>query len=575
MPEYLASLKKMEDVIAQLRKESLPVYTATGDDPKPYENSVATANRLYRFARPDCVVLPENAEQVCKIVSIAKANNVKITIKCNGHSYAGHSTADTGIALDLRRMQKFVKLDENEETITMDAGCQWGRVYKELVNNRKDGWIANGGRCPNVGVSGFTLGAGLGPFTRSFGMGSDTLLEAKIVTAQGKEITVKASDRKSSDKGRLFWALCGAGGGNFGVVTQLKMKIQKLSGPDANGRVVSGRYTWYPKAGPDKGKTNLDKNGDFISTMNNFYTANWPDRMTIDSTWVCEPAKVSEGGPKDGVRFIVYFDGTKREFDSIIDKHIAQRDLSSMLKQRSMPEPSTRFLHETLVDQWAEETKRAEPNDTLSHIYSSFVFTNDRVIIRQVTEIVRELTLTFRTLFGNDDAVFNVTWIHSGGKAKKPERDTAFFWRDAAYHVYATIEWKDKWLENNMWVFLNEVKGKLRPYSLNKVAAFINFPDNALKDDAYEEAYFGKNVDELRKVKKIWDPEAFFMFSQGIKLPGSSKRSASAAVDEGDTDHLTDRFAKAQWGRRDTIRSSGKYSTQLSNDLDELEEAGY
>jgi hypothetical protein len=43
-------------------------------------------------------------------------------------------------------------------------------------------YVIYGGRCPSVGVSSFTLGGGLEPFTRSFGLKSDTLVEARIVT---------------------------------------------------------------------------------------------------------------------------------------------------------------------------------------------------------------------------------------------------------------------------------------------------------------------------------------------------------------------------------------------------------
>jgi hypothetical protein len=61
------------------------------------------------------------------------------------------------------------------ETATVKVGALWFHVYKKLTSKRVngkhlDGWIVNGGRCPTVGVSGFLLGGGLSPFTRSFGM---------------------------------------------------------------------------------------------------------------------------------------------------------------------------------------------------------------------------------------------------------------------------------------------------------------------------------------------------------------------------------------------------------------------
>ena len=106
------------------------------------------------------------------------------------------------------------------------GGARWGHAYKALVDGDQNGWFINGARCPTVGVSGFVLGGGLSPFTRSFGMGCDTLLEATIVTADGERVTVTSKDDRKEDKGKLFWALCGAGGGNFGVVVELKMRCR-------------------------------------------------------------------------------------------------------------------------------------------------------------------------------------------------------------------------------------------------------------------------------------------------------------------------------------------------------------
>jgi hypothetical protein len=497
-----------------------------------YERSVATPNRLFRFSRPTCVVQPEDASHVQAIINQAREKDLKITIKCGGHSYAGHSTASQGISLDLKNMNK-VNLDMKSKTVTIEAGCQWAHVYKTLINGQHNGFIINGGRCPSVGVSGFILGGGLGPFTRSFGMGSDTLKEATVVTANGRLVTVKDSDDPSSDEGRLFWALCGAGGGNFGVLVEMKLKVQQLQNED--GDVVAGRYQWFPKSGITD---------DFITTMNNFYTTNWPNQMTIDSTWMCDLRQTSG----DGVRFLVYCDGSKDKFDGLIDEHIKQPELAKQLKRRSLPEKSTRFFHETLVAQWSEENTRAFPTNKTYSLYSSFVFNNDKNSIENVTAIIREQMKTFRSLYLGEKVEFLVTWIHSGGEASNPSKKkrSAFFWREAVYHTYITVEWEDKWMERDMRGFLGKVKKDLRRYSLNKEAAFINFPDSTLSN-AYERAYFGGNRQKLRDVKEIWDKDNFFEWKQGIQLPQGAEDDPNADVDMPNDEDLTDTIAGKQW----------------------------
>ncbi|KAL7788376.1 hypothetical protein V8C37DRAFT_418385 [Trichoderma ceciliae] len=479
-------MDEISEIIQLFKDEEIPVY-AVGE--LPYERSVATANLVYRFARPGCVVQPKRASQVQIIVREAKARNIPITIKNGGHSYAGASTAEKGISLDLALMNG-AKLDIKSELVTLQGGALWGNAYKELVNQKINKYVINGGRCPTVGVSGFILGGGLSPFTRSFGMGCDTLKEITIVTADGEKVTVKDTDDPKSDKGRLFWALCGAGGGNFGIVVEMKLRVQKLEGD----KVVAGRYTWSP----DPLKMN-----DFMKTMQAFYTAAWPNQLTIDSSWLCDLQQNSLG-----VRFLVYHNGNKAEFDKLINDNITNDDLAKQLKKRSLEEPSSLFLHETL-----------------------FVFKNNVKDIEAITAIIKNNMTTFKKKFPGERGLLQVTWIHAGGKAASRLRSaTAFRWRDCVYHTYIMVQWFEKFLEQDMRDFLNEFKKELRPYSMMGHAAFINFPDRALASDIHEKAYYGNNRGELQKIKKIWDRDNFFNWEQGVRPPAEEIKTKERAT---------------------------------------------
>lgn len=447
-----------------------------------------------------------------------------------------------------------VQLDIISRTVSIDAGCQWGRVYETLVNGKHNRFIINGGRCPTVGVSGFILGGGLSPFTRSFGMGSDTLQEASLVTADGKLVTVSERDDPRSDKGRLFWALQGAGGGNFGVLVKLKLKVQQLT--NSKGYVVAGRYQWFPAGGFTDG---------VVATMNDFYVANWPNEMTIDTTWICDLRRPTSLG---GVRFTVTFNGTKQDFDRAIDKHLKNDELKKQLKRRVLAEKSTRYLHETLVSQWLEEVERAYPTNKTYELYSSFVFGNqDKNTIQKVTTALRDLMAAFRNDFMEEQVNLLFTWIHSGGKAteKKPTA-TAYFWREAVFHMYVTVEWVDKWMERDMRRFIARVKQVLRPLSLGKQAAFINFPDRDFPQPMYEAAYFGGNREELRQVKKIWDKDNFFKWEHGVRLPGDDN-TGEWGGEEADDEDKTDQLAADQWESYQT--------SDIVKDLNELADFGF
>lgn len=277
-----------KDIVDQLKSRFIMVYRPGEHD---YELSVANANKLFRFSRPTCVVQPTTAKEIKLVVKQAKSQNIPITIKCGGHSYIGASSTDNGILLDLHRMHA-AKLNWDTKTMTIEAGALWGEAYKPLIDGRHDGWMVNGGRCPPVGTTGFILGGGIGPFTRSVGMACDSLVEATLVTATGAIVTVSEKDDPESDKGKLFWALRGAGCGNFGIVVEMKIKVHELKSKD--GRVVAGLHTWFPP--PDN--TELLR-----TTMTKFYMTDWPDTMTIDSSWLCDVRKDS----KIGIRFTCRF----------------------------------------------------------------------------------------------------------------------------------------------------------------------------------------------------------------------------------------------------------------------------
>ncbi|KAK3338500.1 hypothetical protein B0H65DRAFT_324757 [Neurospora tetraspora] len=500
-------------IIADLITQGIPTFTPSGPKASEYERSVATANLLYRFTRPACVVQPETREQVAQVIKKAKKLRVPVTIKCGGHSYAGFSTTNEGILLDLVRMNK-VDLDVDNNLVTLQGGALWGHAYKALVNGRHNGIIINGGRCPTVGVGGFLLGGGLGPFTRSFGMGCDTLKEATLVTADGRIVTVSDENKANSDEGKLFWALRGAGGGNFGVVVEFKMYLSHLQNEE--GLVVAGRYTWFPNPAVEGA---MDE---FTRTMEQFYTTSWPDSITINSSWLCDLKQQTSSELKLGVRFLVYYDGTKSDFDALISDKVQQKDLAKQLKRRTLAEKSTRFLHETLASQWSEETIKAFPSgtETAHKLYSSFVFKNDASRIKSVISIIRQEMAAFRREFAGESGLLQVTWIHSGGKASAKKRsETAFRWRDCTYHAYIMLEWQEKWLEMDMRGFLQKFKEKLRPFSMMGCAAFINFPDAALQSNASERVYYGNNRQKLQRVKQIWDKDNFFQWNQGVRLP--------------------------------------------------------
>jgi len=77
--------------------------------------------------------------------------------------------------------------------------------------------------CTTVGVAGLIQSGGFGSFSKHYGVAAAGLLEAEVVTADGKVRIANACTNPD-----LFWALKGGGGGTFGVVSKLTLRVRDL-----------------------------------------------------------------------------------------------------------------------------------------------------------------------------------------------------------------------------------------------------------------------------------------------------------------------------------------------------------
>lgn len=128
-----------------------------------------------------------------------------------GHCFVDRVPAD-GTVLDMSGMDGVSVAPDG--TATIGAGAVLAQVYTELHGH---GRTLPAGCGPTVGITGLTLGGGIGLLGRLHGLTCDRLTGAQVVLADGSVVT--CDDAHEPD---LFWALRGAGGGQFGVVTALR-----------------------------------------------------------------------------------------------------------------------------------------------------------------------------------------------------------------------------------------------------------------------------------------------------------------------------------------------------------------
>lgn len=176
-------------------------------------------------------VAPSRASHVAAAVDFARRHRVRLVVKGGGHSYLGTSNAPDSLLVWTRDMHDIVVHDafvphgcvatKPGPAVSIGAGAIWMHVY-EAVSTRGGRYVQGGG-CATVGVAGHVQSGGFGSFSKRFGTSSSNLLEAEVVTADGRVRVVNAC----RDAG-LFFALRGGGGGTFGVVTRVTLRTHEL-----------------------------------------------------------------------------------------------------------------------------------------------------------------------------------------------------------------------------------------------------------------------------------------------------------------------------------------------------------
>ncbi|WP_337879515.1 FAD-binding oxidoreductase [Rheinheimera sp.] len=170
------------------------------------------ANSRFDAIQPALIARPKLAADVQLVLVFARQFQLPLVGRCGGHNYAGYSCTP-GILLDVALMDQ---IELQGETAWVGAGAKLGDVYFQLS---QQGRSIPAGSCVGVGISGLTLGGGMGMADRKYGLTCDALLEAELVTVDG--VLLRCSEQQNPE---LFWGLRGGGGGQFGVVTRLKFR---------------------------------------------------------------------------------------------------------------------------------------------------------------------------------------------------------------------------------------------------------------------------------------------------------------------------------------------------------------
>src|SRR5438034_6436844 len=205
----------MTDRLTELRA------SLTGDVLAPSDREYELARLCFNLLidrRPAAIASCVDADDVATALAFAQRHDLEIAVRGGGHNPAGHCAVDDGLVIDLSRMRN-VEVDPENQIAISQGGATW---LDFDASTQAHGLVTPGGVVGSTGVTGLTLGGGIGHLTAQYGLTCDNLVGAELVTPDGT--VVRAFPDENPE---LLWGLRG-GGGNFGVATRLEFQLHPL-----------------------------------------------------------------------------------------------------------------------------------------------------------------------------------------------------------------------------------------------------------------------------------------------------------------------------------------------------------
>ncbi|MEC4015705.1 FAD-binding oxidoreductase [Streptomyces sp. H27-D2] len=458
---------------------------------RPGDADYATARQLYntRFdtQRPAAVAYTANTADITECLAFARRHGTPVSIRNGGHSYAGWSSGNGRLVIDVSKLATV--RTPSAGTARIGAGAKLIDVYEKLGAS---GVTIPAGSCPTVGVSGLTMGGGHGVVSRAYGLTCDSMTGATLITADGK--TLDCDKTKNPD---LFWALRGAGNGNFGVVTELRFKTHQTQ------QGVAAYLTWpWSKA----------------AAVLRAWQAWGPSQP--DEIWSSIHLNATPGHTPT-LSVSVFSLGTYGDLQNAIDK-LADR------AGGPGPASSVSLRRRSYLDAMRSYAGCASSSTTQCHLPGATPGRSPSGILRRETYAARsdfyDRSLSaagIRTMLdqleklgrarGSGAGSIALTALGGAINRVKPT-DTAFVHRRSRFLAQYLTSWPAAASGARRTAWLDGVHAAMRRYASG--AAYQNYADASLAD--WRSAYYGPAADRLTRLKKKHDPNRLFDFPQAL-----------------------------------------------------------
>ncbi|RIA97770.1 Glucooligosaccharide oxidase [Glomus cerebriforme] len=436
----------------------------------PNNNTFSTLivdENIYVSYTPSVLVYAANNNDVQTSVNCAVKLKMGITARSGGHSYENYGLGGRNnvMVVDLTNINE-ITIDSKSQTAKIGAGNKLGVIYDKLS---QAGFLIPAGTCPSVGIGGHSLGGGFGMASRKYGFASDNIISMEMVDANGN--LLKIDNKTNSD---LFFALRGAGGGSYGIVTSFVFRIHPTP-PQVTSMTlqfdinqVHQLFNAYNEVGP--------------SLDNNIVLS-----LSLD-TGILSIEGLYLGSSKNA----------KNAMNTFLSK--APKPTSSEFKQQTFFDSVVKFSYLS-----SNEVKNPKHHPYFFKAKSFLV--NKGLTSQAIDSIVDFL----KNANCNGFALFDLF----GGATNIVDDTSSFIHRDVLYGIQLLSSWETKDQSNKCVKELNDF-GKEFQSKFTSYFSYQNYIDRDLDD--WQTRYYGHNFKRLVEIKSKYDPNNLFNFPQSIPV---------------------------------------------------------
>jgi FAD/FMN-containing dehydrogenase len=439
---------------AEKLRESLKGDVLVPDDPE-YDKARLCFNLLI-VRRPAVIARCVDADDVAAALAFGVENALEIAVRGGGHNPAGHCSVDDGLVIDLTKMRT-VEVDPDERVARSGGGATWLDFDQAT---QAHGLVTPGGVVGSTGVTGLTLGGGIGHLTAQYGLTCDNLLGATVVTpAEG---IVHTEDDGHEE---LLWGLRG-GGGNFGVATELRMRLHPLE------RVVGGRLEYEGEGVAAALRAFRDAIAAAGTDLSIQAQISAKDDMTL--TLVVAPCYTGDGEEVAELAEL-------RAIDGVVDKVRPQG-----------------FLDQQLV---------FNPGYGVDRNYWKGHF------VRELPDELIDQLIERMTALGRPPGAILFESLHGAPKDVDPQ-SAALAYRDAAFNISVMADWLDPALDDESTAWARETAATLEPWSTS--GGYANYMQADEPIERVRAAFGPENFTRLQALKSRYDPDNVLHRNQNI-----------------------------------------------------------